>query len=79
MDRQVREELHDLRLVHLQRVPLAVEQGESLDPEDVGGLSPDAVVQASGRLADLIDELEHVPDRPHENPDNPRQPLASRV
>jgi hypothetical protein len=52
----VRQELHDLRFAQLQRVPLAVEQDEPLDPEDVGVFGPDAVVRSPGRLADLIEE-----------------------
>ncbi len=79
VDRQVREEVHDLRLAHLQRVRFVVEEDEPLDPEDVGVLGPDAVMQAPGRLADLIEEPGHVGDRPREDPDNLRQPLATHI
>ena len=40
--------------------PLAVEQDESLGPEDIGILGPDAVMQPSRRVPGLVEELDSV-------------------
>jgi hypothetical protein len=57
----------------------AEREKEPLDPEGVGVLGPDAVVQVWGRLADLIEEPGYVRNRPRESPENRRQPVVSRA
>ena len=64
MDRQVRQERDHLRLAHLQRMPLVVEQDEPLRPLHIGILRTDAVMQSPGGLTDLVEQPGHVRVRP---------------
>jgi hypothetical protein len=54
-DGQVGEVGVRLRLGHLARVPLAVEQHEPADPVGVGGRGPGAVPADAAGVADLIE------------------------
>src|SRR5262249_5822268 len=65
----------DLRLAHLQRMPLAVEQDESPDPVHVGLLGADAVMQAPGRGTDLVKESRHGRDSPRGIPSKSGWPI----
>jgi len=51
---QMRQEALDLRLCHLARMALAVEQDEADDPPHVGFLGPAAVMAGMERLPDLV-------------------------
>jgi hypothetical protein len=68
--RQVGEKRADLHLIHLARVPLAVEQDEPLDPAQVGILGAQAVVPHPNRVAHLRQErkaalsMDHVTNPP---------------
>jgi len=46
----------DRRLSHFLRVPFAMKEDVSLDPIDVSGLSPQAVVLAADRLPHLVEQ-----------------------
>jgi hypothetical protein len=68
LHRQVGEERDDFRLAHLQRMPLAVDQEEWLDPEDISVLGADAIVPLPGRVTAPIEPSEPVGNRPQKNP-----------
>ena len=51
LERQVTQELTDLTLAKLLRMPFSMKENESLDPMDVGLLCPVAVVADAHRLS----------------------------
>ena len=53
---EIRQESVDLRLAHLLRMALAVEEDEALDPGDVRLLGAEAVVLRAQRDADTIEQ-----------------------
>jgi hypothetical protein len=55
-DGQVHDEGVDLRLGHLERVPLVVKEDEAADPSDVRLFGPQAVVASSDRHPDAIEQ-----------------------
>ena len=75
LDRQMGQEGDDFGLGHLEGMPLAMEQDESLRPVDVGVLGADAVMQSPGGLADLVQQLGHVGHRLPEIPSHSGGPL----
>ena len=55
LDRQIGEELTDLGLAHLQRVPLPMKKNELLGPEHIGILGADAVMQSANTIPHLVE------------------------
>jgi hypothetical protein len=55
-DSQVREEVFDLAFAHLERMPLAVEEEEPLDPLDVGILGADPGMPRPERVPHALEQ-----------------------
>jgi hypothetical protein len=55
-DRQMSEEGFDFALAHLERMPLAMEHDETLDPLEISVLGADAVVQHPNHQSNAIEQ-----------------------